>query len=77
MSRGYESVYRFACQSEKYNQSLEVITTRDGGLSLITRSSPLGSVSAMDEKVSTISIPKAEKAKLIAALSNHQLNIKF
>lgn len=76
-SGGYESVYRFAYQSEKYNRSLEAITTRDGGLSLITRCSAIDSVSAMDEEVLVTHIPKAEKAKFIEALTNNQLNIKF
>lgn len=77
MSRGYESIYRFAYQSEKCSQSLEVISTRNGGLTLITRSAPIESVSAMDEEVSIVRIPKAEKAKFIEAITNNQLNIKF
>lgn len=74
---GYESIYRFAYQGKKFTRSLEVTSTRDKGLILVSRSSPIGSKSAMDEKVLVIDIPKAEKAKLIEALTNNQLNIKF
>lgn len=70
MRGGYETIYRHVDQGKKFTRLFEVTSTRDKGLILVSRSSPIGSKSAMDEKVSVIDISPEEKLKIIEALTN-------
>ena len=70
MSRGYKTIYRYVYQGKKFINSLEVTGTRGRSLILVTRSRPIDSESAMDEKVSAIDITSTEVSALIESLTN-------